>query len=313
MKIVYFGTPHFAANVLDHLIKNGIEVVAIVTKPDKPRGRSHTPVCCSVKDLAKKFYPTIPLYQPLKASSAGFVEQLRLLEADLFVVVAYGEILRQNVLELPKKGCINLHASLLPKYRGAAPIQWALLEGAKETGISVIEMGLRMDAGDLLFQEKINLSEETNCAELEEALCFIGKKALVSVLKDFDFFCSQKTAQIEKEATYVQKIHPEMAKIDWRVSASTIHNQVRAFSPRPGAWTFIHLNGALKRFKILKSEIVEQKGTPGTSLSFSKKKWVVACGDQALSLLRVQLEGKKPLSIEAFLLGATRRFDFPPF
>ena len=310
MKIVYFGTPHFAATVLDHLIKSGIEIVAIVTKPDKPRGRGNIPTFSPLKALATTCYPNIPLYQPVRASTAEFERELHPFSADLFVVVAYGEIIKQSLLDLPKNGCINLHPSLLPKYRGAAPIQWALLEGAKETGISVVEVGLKMDAGDILLQKKVSVPDTMDYPELEKALCSLGKDALLEVLRNFSYFFSRKKAQKEEEATYVQKIHPEMARIDWMAQASTIHNQIRAFSPHPGAWTLVTMGGAFKRLRILKSQTVEGEGKAGTSLFFSKKNWVIACGKQALSLLEVQLEGKKPLSIRDFLLGLKAPLSF---
>lgn len=303
MRIVYFGTPTFAAEVLKFLIENGVEVVAIVTKPDRPRGRSGKPAFSAVKELATRNYPDIPLYQPDRASTSSFEEELRRFSADLFVVVAYGEIVKQELLDLPKEGCINLHASLLPKYRGAAPIQFALLDGAKETGVTIIEMVAKMDAGDMLAQEKIPIPTAMNGMELEEKLCSLGKEVLLRVIRNFSRYDSQKTPQNSEQATYVQKIDSSMAKIDWNQDAETIHNQIRAFSPRPGAWAEVELNGQLKRIKIFKSEVIEKEGETGTPLSFSKKEWVVACGKKALSLIEVQLEGKKRLPFTDFALG----------
>lgn len=305
MKIIYFGTPPFAAEVLKHLIENGTEVVAIVTKPDRPRGRSGKPAFSAVKELATTEYPDIPLYQPDVASTLAFEKQLQRYGADLFVVVAYGEIMKEPLLNIPKEGCINLHASLLPKYRGAAPIQFAILDGAKETGVTIIEMVLKMDAGDMLAQEKIPITKEINCVELEEKLCTLGSETLLRVIRKFSHYNSQKKAQDPNEATYVQKIDPSMAEIDWDQDAQTIHNQIRAFSPRPGAWTEVLINGKPKRLKVFKSAIVEQKGVPHTTLSFSKKEWIIACKNGALSLLEVQLEGKKRHSISEFNRGFT--------
>lgn len=308
MRIIYFGTPPFAAEVLKFLIENDIEVLAIVTKPDRPRGRSGKPAFSAVKELATTTYPDIPLYQPDKASTPAFEEEMRKYGADLFVVVAYGEIMKQPLLDLPKEGCINLHASLLPKYRGAAPIQFALLDGAKETGVTIIEMVLKMDAGDMLAQEKIPIPKEMNCAELEERLCLLGGETLLRVIRKFAYHNTQKKPQNPHEATYVQKIDPTMAEINWDQPAETAHNQVRAFSPRPGAWTEVEINGQWKRLKIFKTKVVEDKSKVGTTSSFSKNEWIVACRDGALSLLEVQLEGKKRLSIENFALA----FQKPP-
>lgn len=308
MKIIYFGTPYFAAEVLKFLIENGVEVLAIVTKPDRPRGRSGKPAFSAVKELATTIYSDIPLYQPDKASTPAFEEEMSKYGADLFVVVAYGEIMKQPLLDLPKERCINLHASFLPKYRGAAPIQFALLDGAKETGVTIIEMVLKMDAGDILAQEKIPIPQEMNCAELEEKLCILGGKTLLRVIRKFPQHHAQKKPQNPLDATYVQKIDSSMAEINWSQPAETIHNQVRAFSPRPGAWTEVEINGQWKRLKIFKTKVVDGKGKPGTTLSFSKNEWVLACRDKALSLLELQLEGKKRLSIEDFALA----FQQPP-
>ncbi len=308
MKIIYFGTPPFAAEVLKSLIGNGVEVLAIVTKPDRPKGRSGKPAFSAVKEFATKNCPDIPLYQPDKASTLAFEEELRRYGADLFVVVAYGEIMKQRLLDLPKEGSINLHASLLPKYRGAAPIQFALFDGAKETGVTIIRMVLKMDAGDMLAQEKISIPKEMNCAELEEKLCILGGKTLLRVIRKFSHHDSQKKPQDPKEATYVQKIDSSMAEIDWNQDAEDIHNQIRAFSPRPGAWTKVEVGGHLKRLKIFKSAVVQENGTAGSTLSFSKSNWIIGCRNGGLSLLKVQLEGKKRLPIDEFVLA----FSSPP-
>ncbi|MEM8727426.1 MAG: methionyl-tRNA formyltransferase [Chlamydiota bacterium] len=306
MRIVYFGTPFFAAEVLKFLIGSGVEVVAIVTKPDRPRGRSGKPAFSAVKELATKNYPDIPLYQPDRVSTSSFEQELRRFDPDLFVVVAYGEIVKQHLLDLPRKGCINLHASLLPKYRGAAPIQFALLDGAKETGITVIEMVAKMDAGDILAQEKIPIPIEMNRIELEEKLCALGQETLLRVIRNFSHYYAQRKPQDPKQVTYVQKIDSIMARIDWNRDAETIHNQIRAFSPSPGAWAEVEVDGRLKRVKIFRSKVVGGAVKVGTPLSFSKKEWVVACGAQALSIIEIQLEGKKRLPFKDFVLGFDR-------
>ncbi|MDN3508436.1 MAG: methionyl-tRNA formyltransferase, partial [Candidatus Neptunochlamydia sp.] len=257
MRIVYFGTPSFAAEVLKFLIESGIEVIAIVTKPDRARGRSRKLAFSAVKELATKNYPDILLYQPDKASTTSFEQELRRFGADLFVVVAYGEIVKQELLDLPREGCINLHASLLPKYRGAAPIQFALLDGVKETGVTVIEMVAKMDAGDILAQGKIPIPTEMNGMELEEKLCALGKETLLRVIRNFSHYHSQRKPQDPKQVTFVQKIYPTMARIDWNQDAETIHHQIRAFSPCPGAWAEVEVNGQLKRIKVFKCNVVE--------------------------------------------------------
>jgi methionyl-tRNA formyltransferase len=297
MKIIYFGTPPIAAEVLDFLSGNGVEVLAIVTKGDKPRGRSGKPVFSAVKELALEKFPNIPLYQPDKASTAAFEEELRLFGADLFVVFAYGEIIKQNILDLPRYGCINLHPSLLPKYRGPAPIRFALLDGAKETGVSVIEMALKMDAGDLLAQEKVSIPLDMDCEQLERELIPLGAETLLKVIKNYSYHDEHKTPQDPTLATYVQKIDATMAEINWSQSAETIHNQIRAFSPKPGAWCTAIVNGKPKRLKVFCAVPTAE------AAQYQKDQWVVSCGDGNLSLLDLQLEGKKRLSIPEFIRG----------
>ena len=301
MKIIFFGTPPFAADVLAYLLKNQVEVLAIVTKPDKPRGRSGKPAFSAVKQWAREAYPDIPIFQPDKASTSAFVKELRLFGADLFVVVAYGEIISQELIDLPKLGCINLHTSLLPQYRGAAPIQSALLDGAKRTGVTIIEMTLKMDAGDILAQEETPIPEEMNFQELEAKLCKMGCQMLLKVIEKYSTLT--KTPQNHAQATYVQKIDPSMAQLDWCRSAKSVHNQVRAFSPRPGAWCTVEFGGHQKRLKIYRSRVAEGSGKPSETLSFEPQGWCVSCKEGALLILEVQLEGKKRLAIEDFCRG----------
>lgn len=297
MKIVYFGTPAIAAQILEYLCENGVEVLAIVTKVDKPRGRSGKPAFSPVKALALKNYPDTPLYQPERASTKEFEEELKKFDADLFVVFAYGEIIKQNLLDLPRLGCINLHPSLLPKYRGPAPIRFALLDGVKETGVSVIEMTLKMDAGDILAQEKIDVPQDKDYAWLEETLMTLGEEMILDVIQNYEERFKKRTLQDPDGVTFVKKITPEMAEIDWNKSATQIHNQIRAFSPKPGAWCKASVNGKEKRIKILNSTVSNE------GPCYEKGKWVIGCGEGAISVLKLQLEGKKALNIEEFMKG----------
>ena len=304
MKIVFFGTPSFAAEILAFLLENQIEILAVVTKPDKPRGRSGKPAFSAVKQLVTEKYPLLPLYQPDQASHAAFAEKLKLYGADLFVVIAYGEIIKQNLLEMPRLGCINLHASLLPKYRGAAPIHFALLNGDKESGVTVMEMVQKMDAGDILAQAKVPIPASMNFEELESKLCTLGAQTLLDVIHQYEKKVISKTPQDSQKATYVTKIDPSFAQIDWHQAAEQLHNRVRAFSPRPGAWCPVEIGGQTKRLKIFRSEVQKDYlGKPGETLVYQKDEWVVACGKGALKLLQVQLEGKKQLSSEDFIRG----------
>lgn len=297
MKIIFFGTPSIAAEVLEFLIENGVEVLAIVTKVDKPRGRSGAPAFSAVKSLAIEKYPKIPLFQPDKASTPTFEEELRRFGADLFVVFAYGEIMKQHLLDLPRHGCINLHPSLLPKFRGPAPIRYALLEGEKETGVTVIEMVLKMDAGDILAQERVPISEDMNNTELERILIPLGAKTLLRVIQNYPYHVEHKKPQDPEKATFVPMLKPEMAAIDWSQSAQAIHNQVRAFSPRPGAYCSVCIQDKTKRMKVFRTEVTNRPP------AYAKGEWIVPCGKGSLSLLEVQLEGKKRLPVSELMRG----------
>ncbi|WP_420421921.1 methionyl-tRNA formyltransferase [Simkania sp.] len=304
MKIVFFGTPPFAANVLTYLIDHNVEVVAIVTKPDKPQGRSGKPAFSAVKKVALEKYPSISLHQPEEASDAAFAEKLNSYGADLFIVVAYGEIMKENLLHMPRLSCINVHSSLLPKYRGAAPMQFALLNGDPESGVTIMEMALKMDAGDIIAQKTVPIPDDMNLEQLESALCQAGCEALLEVIQAFEKGPVAKTPQDHSQATYVKKIDPSMAQITWSEPANILHNRIRAFSPKPGAWCAVEINGQSKRLKILRSRVSKNyQGSAGETVQYDKKNWILACGSDALELLEVQLEGKKRMAIEDFLRG----------
>jgi methionyl-tRNA formyltransferase len=304
VRIVFFGTPHFAAEVLDHLLKQPHEIVGIVTRPDKPKGRSSKLMPSAVKALAQEKAPEIPLFQPKKASTGEFAAELRALKADVFVVVGYGEIIKTNLLELPEKMCVNIHPSLLPKYRGAAPIQSALLNGDAETGVTIMEMVLEMDAGDILEVEKISVPESMTFGELEEKLIALSGPALIRVLEKIEKGTVQKIPQDPSQVTFSKKITAEDRIIDWKRSSKEIHNQIRALSPRPGAYTFVDIGGEKKRLVIRRSENVSNaEAESGSTALFQKDRWVVGCGSGGIALLEVQLEGKKSLAIEDFLRG----------
>lgn len=298
-KIVFFGTPHFAAEILRHLSEHRVPVVGIVTQPDRPRGRSKQPAASPVKEVAEEVFPNVPIFQPEKASNEEFLQALSLLEADLYVVVAYGQILSQKLLSLPAKGCINIHASLLPKFRGAAPMQRCLMAGEKETGVAIQKMVKQLDAGDVIALAKIPIPKEMVLGELEKELCAISKPLLLKVLREFDGGIPKAEPQDHSLATYASKIDPLEGEISWSEPAEKIHNLVRAFSPRPGAWTW--LDGKTKKMKILRAHLVENRsGNPGELLS---KEGLVACGESALQLIEVQPEGKKAMTWNEWLRG----------
>ncbi len=311
MKVIFFGTSSFAAGTLEFLVQHKIDIQAIVTRLDKPKGRnlevSHTPV----KKIALEICPQIPLLQPPKASTPEFAQLLQSFSADLFVVVAYGEIVKQNILDIPKNGCINIHASLLPKYRGAAPVQRCLMDGAAETGVSIIKMTPEMDAGDILAIQSIPISPDMTLGELEPQLCSLGCELVLKVICEIKAGNSHKQPQDHAAATIAPKMKAEEEVINWSKSAQDLHNQVRALSPFPGAWCKVLLGSQEKRLKIKRS-IVEPgfQGKPGTVLRFSREGCIVASGSGALRLLEVQLEGKKAMSIENFIKGVHQSLRF---
>ncbi len=309
MRIVFFGTSFFAAEILHSLQSVPCEVVAIVTRTDKPQGRDLKVGMSPVKQRALESFPEVPLLQPEKASTDAFSETLKAFQADLFLVVAYGEILKTNILSIPSKACINIHASLLPKYRGAAPMQRCLMAGEPESGVTFMEMVLKMDAGDILLQKRVSIPQDMNGPELEEALLAASKEALPEFISHFDSYYSKKTPQIEGLVTFAAKISPEDSVIDWTQPARSIYNQIKALSPSPGVYVKLLFGPKSKRLKILKSQVSEiSSGIPGT-LSMDKFSLTVECGEGSLNLLEVQLEGKKSMAIEEFLRGVPKHLS----
>lgn len=311
MKIVFFGTSAFAARIFTYLIEQGVQIVAVVTKPDKPKGRSskHTPP--PVKEIVQKLAPNLPIHQPLRASTPEFAEILNLYQPDLFIVVAYGEIIKTQLLQIPPLGCVNIHASLLPKYRGANPIVRALMNGEKETGVCIMDMVLEMDAGDVLEVAKTPISESMTFGELDLKLSEIACPALLKVIHDLKTGLIKRTAQDHTQATLASKLKVGEDEINWVKHASEIHNLIRALSPQPGAWCWLQIGSEKKRLKIKRSEVVpHMEGVPGQNLILNKQEWVVACGKGGLRLLEVQLEGKKTMSVAEFLRGSNHPLTF---
>jgi len=304
MKIIFFGTPTFASETLRFLIEHNVEIIGVVTKPDKPVGRSGRPVPSPVKQTALERLPQVPLFQPEKASTPEFVETLKPLDADLFVVVAYGEIISQALLDLPKVACLNVHASLLPKYRGAAPIQRAIMNGEKESGVTVMHMVRKMDAGPMIRQARVKIGSNTTAGELHDLLQIEGAKLLLEVLRDFERGLVKEFPQDESQATYASKIELEDAQVHWDLPARDIHNLIRGTTPYPGAWCLIEHRGVKKRLKILQSRVVlGYTKTPGEFLEFGADGIIVACAEEALRLLEVKLEGKNAMKAEEFARG----------
>ena len=295
-RIIFMGTPDFAVPSLKKLIENQYEVVLVVCQPDKPRGRSKELVMPEVKQEALKH--GLEVFQPVSLKNEEAYSYLKQFNADYIIVAAYGKILPKAVLDLPKKACINVHGSLLPKYRGAAPIQWAVLNGEKTTGVTTMLMGEELDTGDILLKKEVAIGEDETAAELFKRLAQCGSDLLIETLNRFDEIVPQK--QDEALATYSPMINRSLCPIDWSRPANEIHNQVRGLAEWPVATT----NFSGKLLKIHSGTPVNgMKGTPG-SVIMNKKRLVIACGKEtAYEILSLQLEGKKRMSAEAFLSG----------
>ncbi len=299
--IVFFGTPEFSAKILEYLLDHHVVVKGIVTQPDRPKGRSLQLTESPVKLIWKNRLPEIPIWQPLKCSNPEFLAEIAAMQADLYVVVAFGQILPQKLLDIPPLGCINVHASLLPKYRGAAPIQRSILNGDKETGVAIQKMVRELDAGDVIAARKIAISDEMTYGELLEALCELSKPLLVEVIKSYANGVPGAQPQDPTCVTYAPKVEPEEGEIQWSQPASFLQCLVRAFNPRPGAWAWAEINGEKKRLKIFRAIAKDLTGTAGELLS--KKELVIGCGEGSLVLQEVQLEGKPRMAAADFLRG----------
>lgn len=305
MRIVFFGTPTFASELLNAILDNGFEVVGIVTKPDKPQGRSQKLLYSAVKETALARLPLVPLYQPEIVSSPEFAPTLAALNADLFLVIAYGEILKQHLLEMPRLACINVHGSLLPKYRGAAPIQRAILDGETESGATIMHMVKKMDAGDMIRIVKVPIGPDTTFGELHDLICEASVQPLLDVLSEYRAGkIPQSIPQDPALVTFAPKIELEDCEIDWNRPARELHNLIRGVNPEPGAWCSVSFKGETKKMKIFRSAYVDSPSAiPGTLLEFKKNKMIIACGTGALQLLDLQLEGKKRMNAGDFING----------
>ena len=299
MKVVFMGTPDFAVGTLEAIIEAGHEVLLVVTQPDKPKGRSGALQYTPVKECALAH--GIEVFQPTKIRLEENVEFLRKYEADIFVVAAFGQILPKSILDMPKYGCINVHASLLPKYRGAAPIQWAVIHGDPVTGVTIQQMDIGVDTGDIILTKELAISEEETGGGLFDKLAVVGAEACIEALEQIANGTATRTPQNHAEATHVSMISKEFGNIDWDKSAAEIERLIRGLNPWPSAYT--KLDG--KTFKIWKAKVVsaENENATGCIIHVGKGQMEVQTGNGVLSLLEVQLEGKKRMEVDAFLRG----------
>ncbi len=307
MRIVYMGTPDFAVNPLHALAKAGYEVVGVVTQPDKPKGRGKTMLPTPVKEEAMKH--GFPVFQPLKVRDPEFLSILKELAPDIIVVAAFGQIIPKSILDMPKYGCINIHASLLPKYRGAAPIQQAVIDGEKESGVTIMRMATGLDTGDMISKIVVPLADDETGGSLFDKLAEAGGRLLIDTLPHiFDGTAVYEKQPEESPTPYAGMITKQMGMMDFSKSAMELERLVRGLNPWPSAFTYF--NG--KTLKVWESFVAgddelldcEAKQTePGTVVKTDKKGIYVACGDGVLVLSAVQLEGKKRMDADAFLRG----------
>ena len=297
MRVVFMGTPDIAATCLKKILTDGFDVVGVYTQPDRPKGRGMKMVYSPVKEVA--LGAGIPVFQPENFRADCDVEALRELKPDVVAVVAYGRILPQRVLDIPAKGCVNIHASLLPQYRGSAPYQWAVLDGLAETGVTAQHMALKMDAGDIIDVAKTPIGENETAGELLERLAVLGADLLSRVLTRFENDDVAGVPQNEAEVSFAPMLDKSMCPIDWTKTAQQVHNHVRGLHPWPVA--IMELQG--QKFKVHATRIVEGKGNPGQILGLTKTGLVIACGEGAVEIQQLQAEGGKRMAAPDYFRG----------
>jgi len=317
MKIVFFGSDDFAASHLEYLLDSEDEVVACVTQPDKPKGRGMSVSASPIKEIAQSH--NIPVLQPLNVNEASVINELSLFNADIFIVVAYGRILSKVVLDIPNTYAINVHSSLLPAYRGAAPINWAIINDDEETGVSIIKMNEKMDQGEIIAAEKVTIGNQDTALDIRKRMMQLGPKLLLETIHAIKEDSVDFITQDERLATFAPKLTKELGRIDWNKQAIEIHNLVRGLLP----WPTAHTSFKGKTLKILSSEIISLKkdlypqagtvnnddlktkinGTPGKIKEITKEGFIIATGRSDLLVKEVHLESSKPISAIEFING----------
>ena len=297
MRVVFMGTPDIAATCLQKILDDGFQVVGVYTQPDRPKGRGMKMVFSPVKELA--IAHNIPVFQPENFRADEDVQALRDLKPDVCAVVAYGRILPQRVLDIPTLGCVNIHASLLPQYRGSAPYQWAVLDGLKETGVTAQHMALKMDAGDIIDVAKTAIGENETAGELLDRLAVLGADLLSNTLRRFENGRPEGIPQDETKVSFAPMLEKAMCPIDWTKSARQVHDHVRGLNPWPTATAV--LGGTF--FKIHSTVIAEGSGAPGEILGLTKTGLRVACGEGAVEIRILQAEGGKRMAAPDYFRG----------
>ena len=307
MRVVFMGTPTFAVGSLKALTESGKhEIVGVVTQPDRPKGRGNKILMTPVKEYALE--QGFPVYQPEKVKTPEFVQILRDMNPEIIVVAAFGQFLSKDILDMPKYGCINVHASILPKYRGAAPIQYAIIKGEKESGVTIMQMDIGMDTGDMLDKVVVPISENMTMGELHDELMVKGADLLITVMDQIAEGTAKPIPQNNDEATYATLLNRSMECIDWTKSAKEVHDLIRGFNPEPSTFTNLP-NG--KKLKIWGSLLTDKtsQAKPGTVIEISKRTFFVACGIGVIEITEVQPESKKRMPSQVFINGRGVQVD----
>ena len=303
LRLIFMGTPPLAATVLQSLLdRPEWNLLAVVTQPDQPRGRDLKLQPSAVKELALR--KNLSVLQPERARDEGFIQEIQRLAPDLIIVAAYGQILPQSLLDVPRFGCLNIHTSLLPKYRGAAPIQWAILNGDAETGVTIMRMDAGLDTGDIVSEARTLITADDTAQTLHDRLAVLGGELLVRTVEHYVTGKITPQPQPNEGATYARKIKKEDGKLDWSQSATALWHRVRGLTPWPGTFTYLQRDPAPVLLKILRVEPVEaSRVQPGEIISADREGIIVGCGTGALRIWELQREGGKRLGAAPFLAG----------
>lgn len=303
MRIVFMGTPDFSVPTLEKIIEAGHEVIGVVTQPDRAKGRGKKVLYPPVKEKALDH--GLSVYQPRRAREPEFIEQMRQLNPDVMVVVAFGQILPKELLDIPKYGCVNVHASLLPKYRGAAPIQWAVIRGEQVSGVTTMQMDVGLDTGDMLLKAEVPLAEDETGGSLHDKLSILGGDLLIETLRGLEAGTISPEKQDDSQTgEYARMLDKALGKIDFTMSAADIERLIRGLNPWPSAYIFYKgKTMKLWRAKVLEDTAEGRNGVPGQIISVDKNGFTVQTGDGALQILELQMEGKKRMDAGAFLRG----------
>lgn len=305
MRVVFMGTPDFSVPTLEKIIEAGHKVIGVVTQPDKAKGRGKKVLFPPVKEKALEH--NLPVYQPKRAREPEFIEQMRELNPDVMVVVAFGQILPKALLDIPKYGCVNVHASLLPKYRGAAPIQWAVIRGEKVSGVTTMQMDVGLDTGDMLMKTEVALTEDETGGSLHDKLSVLGGELLIETLKGLEAGTIRPEKQDDSQTgEYARMLDKALGKVDFSMPAEEIERLIRGLNPWPSAYTFYHgKTMKLWKAKVVSADVDGEAAAPGQILSVDKKGFTVQTGAGALRILELQMEGKKRMDAGAFLRGCS--------